>query len=43
MISLVIHTVDGRRHIWKDVDEDWYDTINLENPNTFIHCSNAER
>ena len=42
MISLVIHTIDGRRHVWKDVDEDWYDTINLENPNTFIHCSNAE-
>lgn len=42
MISLIIHTIDGRRHVWKDVDEDWYDAINLENPNTFIRCSDAE-
>ena len=42
MISLVIHTVDGRRHVWKDVYEGWYDTITLENPTTFIRCSQCE-
>ena len=42
MISLVIHTVDGRRHIWKDVDEDWLDLLNGEGPDRFILCSNAE-
>lgn len=42
MISLVIHTIDGRRHVWKDVDEDWLDLLNGEDPNHFIHCSDAE-
>lgn len=42
MISLVIHTVDGRRHVWKDVDAGWYDIINLENPSAFIRCGDDE-
>ena len=42
MISLVIHTIDGRRHVWKDVDEDWLDSLNHEDPNHFILCSDAE-
>lgn len=42
MIGLIIHTIDGRRHVWKDVDEDWLDLLSGENPNHFIHCSNAE-
>ena len=42
MISLVIHTIDGRRHVWKDVDEDWLDLLNSEDPDRFILCSNAE-
>lgn len=42
MISLVIHTIDGRRHVWKDVDEDWLDRLNDEDPDRFILCSNAE-
>lgn len=42
MISLVIHTVDGRWHVWKNVDEDWLDQLNSESPNRFIMCSDAE-
>lgn len=42
MISLVIHTVDGRWHVWKNVDENWLDSLNHEDPNHFILCSDAE-
>lgn len=42
MISLVIHTVDGRWHVWKNVDENWLDSMNHEDPNHFILCSDAE-
>lgn len=42
MPDLIIHTIDGRRNIWRGVDDDWLDMIAYQKADDFIVCSNED-
>lgn len=42
MADLVIHTIDGRRHVWRNVEEGWLQSLADQDPNDFVICSEDE-
>lgn len=42
MIDLVIHTIDGRRNIWHDVDGAWLRRLNNKQPNELVRHSETD-
>lgn len=42
MPDLIIHTIDGRRNIWRDVDDDWRQLITSQEADDFIMCSDED-
>lgn len=42
MPDLIIHTIDGRRNIWRGVADDWLGMIADQKADDFIVCSNED-
>lgn len=42
MPDLIIYTIDGRRNIWRGVDDDWLDMLADQKADDFIMCSNED-